>query len=681
MKYAAIDSDGILTEKAVVIIVSTLDYIYIGLLFGLMGSHEIELSVEAAEGFLSKSAVGNACELKLKRSYVKLMQVSGLYPSPTGTRTYEIEAKNLSYKLEESKKTWFNSNAVDEGNGRSRYILRNLNCKAKPGEILAIAGPSGAGKSTLLELLAGKIKPNSPPESLLVNHQPMNSEKFRKISGYVTQDDALFPLLTVQETLMFSARLRLCSRRYSEADKNGRVRDLMEELGLQHVADSRIGNEKIRGISGGERRRVSIGVDVIHDPAVLLLDEPTSRLDSFAALKIMKILKSMAELRGRTVILSIHQPGFRILELFDSILLLSNGSTVYHGPLEMLESSLVSAGHRIVAHVNILEYALDAMKNHGFSNNGKNHGRVKVTLYDLFLHSRQINHVTELNAMRFAGSRLHEITVLTHRFFLNIYRTKDLFAVRTAQAMGAGICLGSIFYSGSDPGERMGLFAFSLTFLLSSSTEGLPVFVQERNILSKESYGGAYRVSSYVIANAIVFIPFMLIVALVFSIPVYWLAGLNNRPSAFLYFVLVIWVAVYSANSMVALFSAVVPNYIMGTTLITGCLGAFFLFSGFFVSKNQIPRYWRFVHYLSLFKYPLESLLINEYWGNEKKCLVFVLGKCMLDVDGVMAEQGLKASNRWMNLLVMLAFIFAYRFLSFVILRFRCSHRKSSVLL
>ena len=228
----------------------------------------------------------------------------------------------------------------------------------------------------------------------------------------------------------------------------------------------------------------------------------------------------------------------------------------------------------------------------------------------------------------------------------------------------------------------MGLFAFSLTFLLSASAKGLPVFVQERNILSRESYGGAYRVSSYVIANAIVFLPFMLIVALVFSIPVYWLAGLNNRPSAFLYFVLVIWVAVYSANSMVALFNAVVPNYIMGTTLITGCLGAFFLFSGFFVSKNQIPKYWRFVHYLSLFKYPLESLLINEYsGGSEKKCLVFVLGKCMLDVDGVMAEQGLKESNRWMNLMIMVAFIFAYRFLSFVILRFRCSHRKSSVLL
>lgn len=652
-----------------------------------MGSHrsnEIELSVEAAEGFLSSYPVGNACELKLKRScQLTLTQVSGLYPSPTGARTYEMEAKNLSYKLIESKKSWFNCNAGSGNcNGRSTYILRNLNFKAKPGEILAIAGPSGAGKSTLLELLAGKIKPTSAPESLSVNHQPMNSEKFRKISGFVTQDDALFPLLTVQETLMFSARLRLCSRRHSEAEKGRRVGDLMVELGLQQVADSRIGNEKIRGISGGERRRVSIGVDVIHDPAVLLLDEPTSRLDSFAALKIMKILKSMAEVHGRTVILSIHQPGFRILELFDSILLLSNGSTVHHGPLTMLESSLVSAGHRIVPHINILEYAIDAMKNQGFSNTScKNHGRVKVTLYDLFLHSRQINHVTELNAMRFAGSRTHEITVLTHRFFLNIYRTKELFAVRTVQAMGAGLCLGSIFYRGSDPGERMGLFAFSLTFLLSSTTEGLPVFVQERNILSRESYGGAYRVSSYVIANAIVFLPFMLIVALVFSIPVYWLAGLNTRPWAFLYFVLVIWVAVYSANSMVAFFSAAVPNYIMGTTLITGCLGAFFLFSGFFVSKNQIPKYWRFVHYLSLFKYPLEALLINEYWGNEKKCLIFMLDNCILDVDGVMAEQGLKESNRWMNLLVMVAFIFAYRFLSFVILRFRCSHRNPSVML
>ncbi|KAB2064166.1 hypothetical protein ES319_A09G002200v1 [Gossypium barbadense] len=189
---------------------------------------------------------------------------------------------------------------------------------------------------------------------------------------------------------------------------------------------------------------------------------------------------------------------------------------------------------------------------------------------------------------------------------------------------------------------QIGFFAFSLTFLLSSTTEGLPIYLQERRILMKETSRGAYRVSSYVISNTMVFMPFLLFVALLYTFPVYWLVGLRREINAFLYFSLVVWLVVLMSNSFVACFSALVPNFIMGTSLIAGLVGSFFLFSGYFISKEDIPKYWIFMHYLSLFKYPFECFMLNEYGGEkgQKRCLKIVEGQCYLNGEGFLKQQG-----------------------------------------
>lgn len=242
--------------------------------------------------------------------------------------TCEIEATGINYRIYTPKPTYpfkiWSKEEEEEGTHhptlkqeeeqeprrepkrRIRHVLKNVSCRAKPWEILAIVGPSGAGKSTLLEILAGKI--TAQTSNIFINKKPIDKARFKRISGYVTQKDTLFPLLTVEETLMFSAKLRL---KLPPSHLASRVDSLIQELGLDHVARARIGDDKNRGISGGERRRVSIGVDVIHDPRVLILDEPTSGLDSTSALQILDMLKTMADTRGRTIILSIHQPGTR----------------------------------------------------------------------------------------------------------------------------------------------------------------------------------------------------------------------------------------------------------------------------------------------------------------------------------------------------------------------------------
>lgn len=586
-----------------------------------------------------------------------------------------------------------------------RHVLKDVTCRAKPWEILAIVGPSGAGKSSLLEILAGKLSPQSG--SIFVNQKPVEKARFKKLSGYVTQKDILFPLLTVEETLMFSAKLRLG---LPETELRSRVRSLIQELGLCHVSGSRVGDNRIRGISGGERRRVSIGVEVIHDPKVLILDEPTSGLDSNSALQIIDMVKSMAETRGRTIVLSIHQPGFRIVKLFNSILLLANGSVLHHGSVDQLGVRLSIMGLQLPVQVNILEFAIESIETIQQLQSSRNQLVVhqetsvlaqqfpstlqnkvvtsgKCTLQQLFQLSKVMDEeivmlenvgVRDLT-IGFANSRLQETLILTQRFSKNILRTRELFACRTIQMLLAGVVLGSIFYDLKDDlvgaEERVGLFAFILTFLLTSTIEALPIFLQEREILMKETSCGSYRVSSYAIANGLVYLPFLLILAILFTLPLYWLVGLNRSFMAFFHFLLLIWLILYTANSVVVCFSALVPNFIVGNSVICGVMGSFFLFSGYFVSKNGMPKYWVFMHYISLFKYPFEGLLINEFSGGEGKCLEYMFGKCMVSGKDLLREEGYGGDGIWKNVIIMVCFILVYRFVSYVILRCKCSQR------
>uniref|UniRef100_A0A1D1ZEY9 ABC transporter G family member 5 n=1 Tax=Anthurium amnicola TaxID=1678845 RepID=A0A1D1ZEY9_9ARAE len=580
-----------------------------------------------------------------------------------------------------------------------RHVLKNVSCRAKPWEVLAIVGPSGAGKSTLLEILAGRLP--TPTPAVFVDQKPVDQGRFRKISGYVTQRDTLFPLLTVRETLHFSARLRLG---LPHAELAARVETLLQELGLDHVAGVRIGDDKVRGVSGGERRRVSIGVDVIHDPRVLILDEPTSGLDSTSALQIVDMLRSMAETQGRTVILSIHQPGFRIVKLFSSLLLLADGSVLHHGTVDQLQAQLGSLGLQVPLHVNAVEFAMDAidtLQQHSQArcwqlqqqwqacrkgDDGSDVKRNRCTLQQLF-HLPKVAVADEEAGLvvigpdvdpgcGYANSRLDETAVLTRRYLKNVFRTKELFACRTIQMLVSGVVLGSIFHDLKDDAggarERVGLFAFVLTFLLGCTTEALPIFLQEREILMKETSCGSYRVSSYAIANGLVFLPFLLILAVLFSVPLYWLVGLNRGLAPFLYFLLLIWLVLYTANSVVACFAALAPNFIVGNSMISGVLGAFFLFSGYFIRKEGMPSYWVFMHYVSLFKYPFEGLLVNEF-SDPGKCLDYRGGLCLVNGEEVLRQVGLANEGRWRNVAIMVCFILAYRFLSYIILRCRCS--------
>lgn len=243
-------------------------------------------------------------------------------PLSTTTTTTTLLVSNLSYTVLPSATSAF----IRRRRRRSAHpLLKSVSFAAASSELLAVVGPSGAGKSTLLRVISGRAGASSSTAASisLGGRQVSSAAHLRKLCGFVTQEDNLLPLLTVRETLAFSARLRL--RGASVGEREEKVEALVRELGLERVADSYVGDEERRGVSGGERKRVAIGVDVIDDPPLLMLDEPTSGLDSASALQVVQLLAAMARTRRQIVILTIHQPGYRILQYVSTFLLLSHG--------------------------------------------------------------------------------------------------------------------------------------------------------------------------------------------------------------------------------------------------------------------------------------------------------------------------------------------------------------------
>ncbi|XP_062082250.1 ABC transporter G family member 23 [Humulus lupulus] len=603
--------------------------------------------------------------------------------------TYKLTVTNLSYYTQlptTSFLPFFSKTKIVS-------ILKSISFTAKSSEIIAIVGPSGTGKSTLLGILSGRVVnhkhyTNFDPKTISINDHPIShSSHLKKICGFVAQEDNLLPLLTVKETLMFAAKFSL--KRLGCIERESRVSSLLKELGLWNVAESFVGDEEHRGISGGERKRVSIGVEMIQDPPILLLDEPTSGLDSTSALQVIELLSMVARTKKLTVVLSIHQPSYRILQYISNYLVLSRGSVVHNGSLQSLEETIVGKlGIQIPVQLNALEFALEIVRTlEDYSYSKKDYDtdhHMEVVLwpdredFGGYEHDQNIGKTTDSTTYCFFANYILEIMFLCSRFWKIIYRTKQLFLARTMQALVGGFGLGSVYVKmRRDEGgvaERLGLFAFSLSFLLSSTVEALPIFLQERQVLMKESSRGAYRISSYMIANTVVFLPFLFAVAIIFAVPLYWIVGLNPSSAAFLFFTLVVWLILLMASSLVLFLSAVSPDFISGNSLICTVLGAFFLFSGYFIPKESIPKYWIFMYYVSLYRYPLDSLLTNEYWSLRSKCFnwnkesVDGQPRCLLTGNDVLKSRGLEDDPRWINVGIMLGFFVFYRLLGWIIL-------------
>lgn len=241
-----------------------------------------------------------------------------------------------------------------------KEILSGVQGVARPGEILAIMGASGAGKTTFLDILARKNKRGIVEGNFYVNGEKVNDAEYKKVVGFVDQDDTMLPTLTVHETIMTSALLRL-PRDMGRSAKEQRVHEVEKQLGISGIKDSLIGSEegKGRGISGGEKRRVGIACELVTSPSILFLDEPTSGLDAYNAFNVIECLVTLAKTYKRTVIFTIHQPRSNIVSLFDRLLLLAKGKTVYSGEFGQCQDFFDHIGYTCPPGFNIADYLVD----------------------------------------------------------------------------------------------------------------------------------------------------------------------------------------------------------------------------------------------------------------------------------------------------------------------------------
>lgn len=542
----------------------------------------------------------------------------------------------------------------------TKTLLNDISGEARDGEILAVLGASGSGKSTLIDALANRIAKGSLKGTVTLNGETLESRLLKVISAYVMQDDLLFPVLTVEETLMFAAEFRL-PRSLSKSKKKMRVQALIDQLGLRNAAKTIIGDEGHRGVSGGERRRVSIGIDIIHDPIILFLDEPTSGLDSTSAFMVVKVLQRIAQ-SGSIVIMSVHQPSYRILGLLDRLIFLSRGQPVYSGSPVNLPRYFADFGHPIPESENRTEFALDLIRelegspggtkslvefNKSWQNkqNSSNHSEISETSDRHHQHGLSLkeaitasisrgklvsgatnNNVNPSSMVpRFANPFWIEMAVLGKRSMMNSRRQPELFGIRLGAVMVTGFILATIFWQldNSPKGvqERIGFFAFAMSTTYYSCADALPVFLQQRYIFMRETAYNAYRRSSYVLSHAIVSLPPLIFLALAFSALTFWAVGLDGGLSGYFFYFLVILASFWAGNSFVTFLSGVVPHVMLGYTIVVAILAYFLLFSGFFINRNRIPDYWIWFHYISLVKYPYEAVLQNEF-SDPMRCFV-----------------------------------------------------------
>ncbi|KAI4374276.1 hypothetical protein MLD38_012287 [Melastoma candidum] len=245
--------------------------------------------------------------------------------------------------------------------GKNKHLLRCVTGKISPGRVSAVMGPSGAGKTTFLSAILGKATGCVMRGSILINGQDESIQSYRKIIGFVPQDDVVHGDLTIEENLRFNARCRL-SADMAKADKVLVIERVIESLGLQNVRDSLVGTVEKRGISGGQRKRVNVGIEMVMEPSLLILDEPTSGLDSSSSLLLLRALRREA-LEGVNISMVLHQPSYALFKMFDDLILLAKGGlTVYHGSAKKVEEYFSGLGIHVPERVTPPDHYIDILE-------------------------------------------------------------------------------------------------------------------------------------------------------------------------------------------------------------------------------------------------------------------------------------------------------------------------------
>ncbi|XP_069705049.1 ATP-binding cassette sub-family G member 1 [Periplaneta americana] len=535
-----------------------------------------------------------------------------------------------------------------------KEILHGVNGEFRAGELTAIMGPSGAGKSTLLNILAG-YKVRGVEGTVLVNGQDRDKEQrdsFSRMSCYILQDDDLRPALTVKEAMMFVAHLKLgyCT---SHRQKHKQIFDLLEMLGLSEHANTRTGS-----LSGGQKKRLSIALELICNPPVLFLDEPTTGLDSSSCSQCVSLLKLLAQ-QGRTVVCTIHQPSALLFEMFDHLYAVADGNCIYQGSIQGLVPFLEDFGLKCPPYHNPADYlievavgeydadisvlAAEAAKN--VSERRKRpaikltetaNGDAIKTISDsqakdeksakcATLASSENSSIEDIPDTACAQASLFaQFFLLYYRNILEEYRNYKYFLIRLLAHIVIGIVFGYLYKGvGSKATSVFGNFVYlygSLLFLVYTGTMAVTAtFPLQMNVLKREYFNQWYSLLPSFLATIFLEMPIQILGAIFYIILSYVSTEQPMELHRIALFFMIAFCATLTAQSCGFFIGVVAPLKI--AVFFSPVVAVLMSNFGFNMFHRDIPEYFMWMYHISYFRASLHSLMTAMYGMNRTALL------------------------------------------------------------
>eukprot|EP01031_Cornospumella_fuschlensis_P032511 gene32511-39307_t len=569
---------------------------------------------------------------------------------------------------------------------KKKHILRDISGHAKSGELLAIMGPTGCGKTSLMNILAARVTSLDPAMtkvsgSITVNNLPRDDAKFRHMSAYVTQDDFMYAQLTVHETLIMAAHFYLPDDVSLDA-KEELVTSVINELGLAKTRNTIIGNEQVRGVSGGERKRASIAVQLISNPAVLFLDEPTSGLDSFQSQAVMESMKNMST-NKRLVIAVIHQPRSSIFDMFDKLLLLSEGHVIYLGNAEDAGAYFSKRGLPLPSFFNPADYFLDILSPDARSVELEQVTSQRIAQLALAwqeeVSSQPPTPVSGKSGVDEESIPQYKLTWqrFSRNFYLLYWRSWSQIT-RNRAAIIFKLCLSTFFaciiggmYNNLGRSQesiynRQGmLFIICLNQAFNAVIAVLSTFPREKVIVNRERSAQAYDTFSYFVAKFFAELPVNIFPGLVFGTIIYWITGL--RAIKFGFFILILALEIVTSTTIGLTISAVCPSADMATNFGVPLVIICFIFAGFYINLESLPIVANWFPWISFLRWAFQAMVINEFDGENFKCSANTNEQCFQTGDAVL--KNLSFDKQTINEAVLgLGMVLAFSFFAAIVL-------------
>ncbi|KAJ3370057.1 hypothetical protein HDU91_006612 [Kappamyces sp. JEL0680] len=589
---------------------------------------------------------------------------------------------------------------------KRKEILSEISGIVSPGELLAIMGPSGSGKTTFLDILARKRKGGTVKGEVYLNGDEIADDStFKRLSGYVDQEDIHLACLTVRETLEFSASLRL-PESVTAAQKAARVDEVLRQLGLTHVANSRVGDSLNRGISGGEKKRLSIAAELVTNPSVLFVDEPTSGLDSYNALQVIQTLSNLAHEHKKTVIFTVHQPNSTIFALFTKVLLLSKGKSIYFGPAQAAAAYCEQMGHPCPPSYHIADHLLDVASASTIP--AAVSSSVSIIQVDGLRHRSSAVSDTSVNddsiskdgtdkhpelvgkqsILSFADPHQHyhgasvitQIQKVLGRSWKVFFRNPVLFLSHLILSILLGFFIGSLYYHVDDSlaglQNRLGSIFFIQALLAFAGLSAISSLSEDRVLFIRERSNGFYGSFPYFLSK-IVFdlLPLRVIPALCLSLISYYLIGLDSGSSNVFKYTIIMVVFSMNAGLHGFFIACMVPQ--TSTSTLAAVMSILFqmLFSGILVNQVNIPAALNWIQYISFFKYAYEACIATEAGSMTIKSKIAGVD-VQIPAATVLTSFGLDATAYYRDLGVTLGLFLGFLILIALLMNFRLRERK-----